>query len=63
MLTVESFNGRLRDDSPNEHLFANLRHARVLISAWRDGYNQNRPHTRASTTSPRAGLPPESGPH
>ena len=25
---VESFNGRLRDECLNEHLFANLRHAR-----------------------------------
>ena len=30
---VESFNGRLRDECLNEHLFANLRHARELISA------------------------------
>ena len=32
---VESFNGRLRDECLNEHLFANLRHARHLITAWR----------------------------
>lgn len=32
---VESFNGRLRDEGLNEHLFANLRHARSLIAAWR----------------------------
>ncbi len=30
---VESFNGRLRDECLNEHLFANLRHARALIGA------------------------------
>ncbi|PXW73906.1 integrase-like protein, partial [Ruegeria sp. P4] len=29
---VESFNGRLRDECLNEHLFANLRHARELIT-------------------------------
>jgi hypothetical protein len=35
---VDSFNGRLRDECLNEHLFANLRHARGLIAAWRDDY-------------------------
>ena len=49
---VESFNGRLRDECLNEHLFANLRNARELISAWRVDYNHHRP-TRASTGSPR----------
>lgn len=33
---VESFNGRLRDECLNEHLFSSLRHARHLIAAWRD---------------------------
>ncbi len=42
---VESFNGRLRDECLNEHLFANLRHARGLIEAWRDDYTHHRPHT------------------
>lgn len=28
---MESFNGRMRDECLNEHLFANLRHARALI--------------------------------
>ena len=36
---VESFNGRLRDECLHEHLFANLRHARSLIAAWRDDYS------------------------
>ena len=31
---VESFNNRLRDECPSEHLFANLRQALELISAW-----------------------------
>jgi putative transposase len=30
---VESFNGHLRDECLNEHLFASLRHARHLIAA------------------------------
>lgn len=28
---VESFNGRLRDECLNEHLFTNLLHARAVI--------------------------------
>jgi|GEM_PF-6251060 len=32
---VESFDGRLRNECLNEHLFANLRHAQERISAWR----------------------------
>ena len=42
---IESFNGRLRDECLNEHLFPNLRHARHLIAAWRDDYNHHRPHS------------------
>ncbi len=42
---VESFNGRLRDECLNEHLFISYRHAREIIEDWRDDYNLNRPHT------------------
>ena len=49
---VESFNGRLRDECLNEHLFTNLRHARELISAWRDDYNHHRPHTSLDGLTP-----------
>lgn len=42
---VESFNGRLRDECLNEHLFPTLRQARELINAWRNDYNMHRPHT------------------
>jgi putative transposase len=52
---VESFNGRLRDECLNEHLFANLRHARELIADWRNDYNHHRP-TRASAGSPRGSI-------
>lgn len=45
---VESFNGRLRD----EHLFANLRHARELIADWRNDYNHHRPHTSLDGLTP-----------
>ena len=49
---VESFNGRLRDECLNEHLFTNLRHARQIIAAWRIDYNTNRPHTSLDGLTP-----------
>ena len=50
---VESFNGRLRDECLNEHLFPPLRHARHLIAAWRDDYNHHRPHSSLDGLTPR----------
>ena len=50
---VESFNGRLRDECLNEHLFTSLRHARYLIAAWRNDYNHHRPHTSLDGLTPR----------
>ena len=32
---VESFNGRLRDECLNEHLFTNIKEAREIIEEWR----------------------------
>ncbi len=49
---VESFNGRLRDECLNEHLFPNLHHARELIAAWRDDYNHHRPRTNLDGLTP-----------
>jgi putative transposase len=49
---VESFNGRLRDECLNEHLFANLNHARRIIEAWRIDYNTERPHTSLGGLTP-----------
>jgi putative transposase len=49
---VESFNGRLRDECLNEHLFANLNEARQIIEAWRIDYNTNRPHTSLNGLTP-----------
>jgi len=40
---IESFNGRLRDECLNEHLFLNLEHARQIIERWRREYNEERP--------------------
>jgi putative transposase len=49
---VESFNGRLRDECLNEHLFDTLRHARRLIAAWRSDYNHQRPHSSLNGLMP-----------
>lgn len=49
---VESFNGRLRDECLNEHLFRSYRHAREIIEEWRIDYNLNRPHTSLDGLTP-----------
>jgi putative transposase len=36
---IESFNGRLRDESLNETLFTSLAHARAALEEWRRDYN------------------------
>ncbi|MBP0485222.1 IS3 family transposase, partial [Sagittula salina] len=50
---VESFNGRMRDELLNEHLFDTLRHARNLVAAWRDDFNHHRPHSSLDGLTPR----------
>ena len=50
---IESFNGRMRDACLNQHLFDSLRHARHLIAAWRDDYNNHRPHSSLAGMTPR----------
>ena len=50
---VESFNGRLRDECLNGHLFPIPRHARHLIVARRDDYNHHRPHSSLDGLTPR----------
>jgi putative transposase len=49
---IESFNGRLRDECLNEHLFTNLGEARRIIEAWRIDYNTKRPHTSLGGLTP-----------
>jgi putative transposase len=49
---VESFNGRMRDELLNEHLFGSLRHARNLVAAWRDDFNHHRPHSSLAGLTP-----------
>ena len=42
---VESFNGKLRDESLNGEVFSTLAEAQILIERWRREYNQVRPHS------------------
>lgn len=51
---VESFNGRMRDELLNETLFLSLDHARVVIAAWAEDYNQERPHSSLGYETPAA---------
>ena len=49
---AESFNGRLRDECLNEHLFPSLAAARRIIEAWRRDYNTVRPHSSLGGLAP-----------
>ena len=50
--TIESFNGRIRDELLNEHAFPTIFHARSAVEAWRVDYNQHRPHTQLDGLTP-----------
>jgi putative transposase len=50
---VESFHGKLRDECLNASWFANLFEARVKIGAWREEYNEERPHSSLGNLPPR----------
>ncbi len=49
---VESFNGRLRDECLNETVFTSLRQARAVLAAWRQDYNEVRPHSALGGRAP-----------
>jgi putative transposase len=49
---VESFNGRLRDECLNANWFRNLSDAKAKISAWREEYNGERPHSSLGYRTP-----------
>jgi putative transposase len=50
---VESFNGSFRDECLNETLFSSLAQARTTITAWKEDYNSNRPHSSLGNITPR----------
>lgn len=48
----ESFNGKFRDECLNQHWFTTLREARRIIEAWRNDYNDVRPHSSLGNKPP-----------
>ena len=59
---VESFNGRLRDECLNEHVFTNLSEARAIIEDMEDrlqhqptAHEPQRAHTDGVRSTPRTG--------
>ena len=49
---IESFNGRFRDECLNANWFENLADARRKIEAWRQEYNERRPHSALAYRTP-----------
>ena len=50
--TVESFNGRLRQECLNANWFMSLNDAQIKIEAWRKDYNESRPHSALDWATP-----------
>jgi len=48
----ERFNGTVRDECRNMHLFISVREARVRLEAFRRHYNEERPHRRLGYQTP-----------
>ena len=49
---IESFNGKFRDECLNEHWFGTLAQARAILAAWRQDYNEVRPHSSCQRIPP-----------
>ncbi len=60
---AESFNGRVREECLDQHLFDDLDHAREICEAWREDYNTIRPHTSLGRRPPREFLDQHPGGH
>ena len=50
---IESFNGKLRDECLNTNWFLSLDDAKRKIEAWREHYNESRPHASLGYVPPR----------
>jgi len=50
---IESFNGRLRDECLNVNSFDNINDAKEIIEAWRNDYNNWRPHSGLGNLTPK----------
>ena len=51
--SIESFNGRFRDECLNTNWFISLKHARDIIEEWRKEYNEVRPHSSLKGFTPK----------
>jgi putative transposase len=49
---IESFNSRFRDECLNINIFWSLAQARVVISTWKEDYNQRRRHSSLGYQAP-----------
>lgn len=49
---IESFNGRLRQECLNQNWFSSLADAQQIVEAWREDYNQFRPHSSLDHRTP-----------
>jgi putative transposase len=52
--SIESFNGRFREECLDQSWFTSLSEARRVIEAWRVDYNEHRPHTSLRMRTPAA---------
>jgi putative transposase len=52
--SIESFNGRFREECLDQSWFTSLPEARRVIEAWRLDYNEQRPHTSLRMRTPAA---------
>jgi len=52
--SIESFNGRFREECLDQSWFTSLPEARRIIEAWRLDYNEDRPHTSLRMATPVA---------
>jgi len=64
---IESFNAAVRRECLSQHYFSSVDEARRVLAAWRDEYNDQRPHGSLGQRTPtevaaqaRAGMTPES---
>lgn len=49
---IESFNGTLRAECLNQHWFLSLEDAQSIVDAWREDYNNQRPHSALNNLTP-----------
>lgn len=49
---IESFNDKLRDECLNREVFRNGKEAQTIVEAWRQEYNNHRPHSSLSYLTP-----------